>query len=167
MQSPVELLRRYGPKGVLIDSNILLLHVVGSCDRRQIGEFKLTRNYTAEDFETLLTFLRHFKHVVTTQCILTEVSNHLGFLSSQRRKEFFESYSKQIQVLAEPCTPSAELAAEPSFPRFGLTDTSVMHEAKNRFLVLTDDLPLFQYLNRLDVDALNFNYLRMMSWQVV
>ncbi len=164
MRTAKELFGRYSPRGVVIDTNILLLHVVGSFDPTKISEFKITRGYDAQDYNTLIVFLRKFKGIVTTQCILTEASNHLGKLSDPLRRQVFESYSRQIQLLHEPSSPSAVLAGEAVFPRFGLTDVSILHEARGKYLVLTDDLPLFGYLDKVGVDALNFNYLRMASW---
>ncbi len=48
----------------------------------------------------------------------------------------------------------------PAFPKFGLTDTGIVHSARGRFLVLTDDFRLAGYLQRQGIDVVNFNYLR-------
>jgi hypothetical protein len=132
-------------------------------NRQRVVEFKKTRQYTLEDFDLLCGFLGNFARVVTTQCILTEVSNLLGLgLDDQ----CFRSYSVQILKLHEPLIPSAQLANSSLFPRFGLTDTSVYHAGANKFLILTDDLPLSNYLEKQGVDVINFTHIRWLSWEL-
>ena len=47
-----------------------------------------------------------------------------------------------------------------AFPRFGLTDTAILLAAKGKYLVLTDDFPLAQYLQTEAIDVINFNHVR-------
>ena len=47
-----------------------------------------------------------------------------------------------------------------AFSRFGLTDCGIILLAKNKYLVLTDDLKLHLYLKALGIDTINFNNLR-------
>ena len=77
MISDVEgLIGKYRNVGVLVDTNILLLHVVGSTNKQRITQFKRTRErFTIEDFDLLQRILCLFSKVTTTQSILTEVSN--------------------------------------------------------------------------------------------
>jgi hypothetical protein len=66
---------RYARKGILIDTNILLLYFLGSFDQDLIPSFKRTVQFTVEDYNTLLLLLQMFDRLVTTPNILTEVSN--------------------------------------------------------------------------------------------
>ncbi len=47
------LVTHYRTKGVLVDSNLLLLLFIGSYDPQRIKKFKRTQEYTFEDFELL------------------------------------------------------------------------------------------------------------------
>ena len=49
-----ELIARYSRKGILIDTNILLLYFIGSFDPGLISSFKRTARFSVEDYETLL-----------------------------------------------------------------------------------------------------------------
>ena len=66
-----------------------------------------------------------------------------------------------IERFEERFTPSRELARQPHFLKFGFTDTGIVESAKGKFLVLTDDFRLAGYLERREIDVVNFNHLRM------
>ncbi len=46
------------------------------------------------------------------------------------------------------------------FPKLGLTDSAILHLAKDKYLVLTDDFTLCQFLQKAGIDVLNFNHIR-------
>ena len=150
----------YHRKNLLIDSNLLLLFFVGLNDRTRIAKFKRTAQFTVEDFECLIDFVKKFKGIVTTPSILTEVSNLLGQVPDKLRYAFFEHFADGLKNLDEHYTPSRELGNEKAFPKFGLTDTAILQAASGKYLVLTDDLRLAQYLLGQNVDVINFNHLR-------
>lgn len=147
-------------EGLLIDSNLLLLLFVGLYDRSRIEKFKRTAQFTVEDFGLLLTFVGRFKEVVTTPSILTEVSNLLGQLPENLRYSFCKHFGHALKDLHEHYTPSHQLGEGKAFPEFGLTDTAILQAASGKYLVLTDDFRLAQYLLSQDVDVINFNHLR-------
>jgi hypothetical protein len=113
-----------------------------------------------QDFDCLIGVMQSFRQVVTTPSILTEVSNFLGQPPQGLRLSLLQRLSFGIQRLREDFTPSVELVRESCFPRFGLTDAGIVHSARGRFLVLTDDFRLAGYLQRHEIDVVNFNHLR-------
>jgi len=147
-------------EGLLIDSNLLLLLFVGLRDRDRIQKFKRTAQFIIQDFDRLAAFAKRFKQVVTTPGILTEVSNLLGQLPDNIRHYFWQHFALGLKSLHEHYTPSQELGDESAFPNFGLTDTAILHAAVGKYLVLTDDLRLAQYLIGRKIDVINFNQLR-------
>jgi hypothetical protein len=52
----------------------------------------------------------------------------------------------------------------PEFVRFGLTDASIAGVARNRYLVLTDDFRLSNFLRSERQDVVNFNHILQSSW---
>jgi uncharacterized protein YaiI (UPF0178 family) len=48
--------------------------------------------------------------------------------------------------------------------KFGLTDAGIASLYEQGVLVLTDDLPLQQWLASKGLDALNFNHIRQSVW---
>jgi hypothetical protein len=150
----------YRWEGLLIDSNLLLLLFVGLRDRDRIQKFKRTAQFTIRDFDRLAAFIKRFKEVVTMPSILTEVSNLLGQLPETLRYYSWQHFAHGLKNLREHYTPSQELGDESTFPKFGLTDTAILHAAGGKYLVLTDDFRLAHYLVGQNIDVINFNQLR-------
>lgn len=151
---------KYRSKGLLIDSNLLLLYFVGQHDPTQIGAFKRTRAYTRDDYVILRRLLRLFTAIVTTPNVLTEVSNLSGQMPEPVKGQYFERFRREVHVLAETYMPSAEASESPHLGRLGLTDSVIAEISKDKYLVLTDDLPLANLLQKLRIDVINFNHIR-------
>ena len=147
-------------RGVLIDTEPLLLFFVGACDKNRIQTSKCTKAFTVEDYDLLIQFMSNFKRIVTTPNILTEASNLLGYESDKIKRDFYTLFSSYVRGFEERFTPSKKIVIHEHFSKFGLTDLATLDNAKGRYLVLTVDLPLFGYLQNMGVDVINFNHLR-------
>ena len=151
---------KYGRKGVLIDSNLLLLLVVGVYRRDRISTFKRTAKFTKNDFSLLNNLMKRFERVLTTPNILTEVDN-LGRQLSLREHDAFALALKKTAVTFIEEHRHFETAAKlREFSRYGLSDT-VSFLLTNDCLLLSDDLPLYTAVTRAGRDAINFNHLRL------
>lgn len=159
------LLRAYRSRGVLLDSNLLLVYLIGQWNPEQIGRFKRTASFSIEDFLLIVHLVRFFSRVVTTPNILTEVNSLSNQLSEDYKPTYYSKFSEQITLLNEQYVPSSDVASMNTFGRFGLTDCGIEELTRNRYLVLTDDLRLSVHLQTAGVDALNFNHLRFLNWQ--
>jgi rRNA-processing protein FCF1 len=158
-----ELPRPYYNRGLIIDSNLLLLFFVGLHDPTWIDRFKRTSKFSSEDFARLVAFMDRFKEIVTTPSILTEVSNLLGQLPEKLKYSFRLHFARGLKNLNEQYTSSRELGDAPIFAKFGLTDTAILLAARGKYVVLTDDFPLAQYLETQKIDVINFNHLRKLD----
>ncbi len=170
MTDPIlQISERYRTKGVLVDTNILVLDLVGSFNVELIPRFRATKTFQKDDYTILRRFLGRFEVTATTPNILSEASNLLrqGGLPvpDKNRHRYFENLVQRIRILDEHYVRSRDAVAINSFPRIGLTDAAILLLAKGRFLVLTDDLPLSGMLERAGIDALNFNHIRYEVWQ--
>lgn len=155
------LLRRYRRVGVMVDTNLLLLYVVGVTDPRVIETFKRTNRYTVEDFVILVEYIDKFSRRLTTPHILTEVSNFVGQLPDHLKPQGFDRLAAIAQVyLEEHYLPAVMVTNSLAFRVFGLTDVGIGEVAQGQYLVLTDDFPLTVHLQGRGVDVLNFNHLR-------
>lgn len=63
---------------LLIDTNVLMLLLIGRWDRASIPTFRRTATFTVTDFDLLEGALPRYARVVTTPAVLAEVSNLLG-----------------------------------------------------------------------------------------
>ena len=160
----LRLMQRYRSRGVLADANILLLYFIGGFSREQISRFKRTRQFTAGDYDLLVRLLAHFDSVITTPNILTEVNSLSGQLGEPVKTQYFEQFARGIRTLDEQYVASESAARLDEFPKLGLTDSGIMHLAKSKYLVLTDDFKLARFLEGAGIDVLNFNHIRSLAW---
>lgn len=159
-----KLIPRYARNGILVDTNILLLFFLGSFDPSQIPRYDRTAQFTAEDYDTLLALLQRFDKIVTTPNILTEVNSLSGQIKEPARTSYFAKLAEGIHVIEEHYVESREAASTERFAKMGLTDAGILRLAKDKYLVLTDDFPLSQYLQKVGVDVINFNHIRVPYW---
>jgi len=159
------IVQRHARQGILVDTNLLLLLVIGQFERELILSFKRTASYSLEDYDTLLMFVGFFDKLITTPNILTEISNFVGQLADPKKLRVFEFLRDEILLTtAENYLDSNTVAATSPFTALGLTYAAVAELAGGRGIaVLTDDLKLYRTLTSRDgIDAVNFNHLRNM-----
>jgi hypothetical protein len=159
-----QLLAEYRKKGVLVDTNLLLLYVVGIQTPNRIQRFSRTDTFTEDDFDLLSRFLTPFETAVTTPSILTEVSNLLGQLPKQPRRECTTLFRDLIRELDDVYRDAEAICDHPYFIRFRLTDAGIADVSDDAYLVLTDDLPLYHRLAEDQQAVINFNHLRTANW---
>jgi len=152
----LKLIQKYRFRGVLIDTNILLLYIVGTVNTNLIRNFKRTAKFTEEDFYYVSKFIDYFDLKITTPHILTEVSDLLG-----NRIELQNALGKYIDLMEEKFLESSQIAKTKTFLQFSLADTAISETAKNSYLVMTDDNPLFSYLVNQKIDTVNLDQIRM------
>jgi rRNA-processing protein FCF1 len=157
-------MRRYRSRGILVDTNILLLYFVGKFNRDQVPKFKRTNQFTPEDFDLLVRLLSLFKRIATTPNVLSEVSNLSGQLDGSARTAYFREFARGIETLDERYVESAAASRMEHFPKLGLTDSAIFHCSKGQFLLLTDDSRLYELTERSGIDVINFNHLRQAAW---
>lgn len=160
------LFARYRQKGILIDTNILLLYFVGTVNRERISRFNRTQQFVPEDYDLLVQVLDYFQKVITTPNILTEVNSLANQLGEPERSQCFAIFAQGISVvLDEFYIESRLMATSERFTKFGLTDCGILNLAREQYLVLTDDLKLAVYLQKEGIDTINFNNIRVYGWR--
>lgn len=154
------LLLKYRSKGVLIDTNILLLLFVGRYDLSWVSKFKRTKIFTDDDYFLVEKIVSFFARVVTTPNILTEVSNLSNQLPEQIKLKYYQEFVSVVEILEEEYVASATACGQQYFHRCGLADSTITTLARDNYLVITDDFPLANILQGLNIDVINFNHLR-------
>jgi rRNA-processing protein FCF1 len=148
--------------GLLLDTNLFLVYAVGLFSPKLISEFKRTLTYSAADFRMLTDYMARFRRVITTPHVVTEVTDLLDTLNRSRNFRLFATLRQVLLKFEEIHQPSAQIAARQPmrFDKFGLADSALVELASQNYLVMTDDLPLFGYLESLGLPVINFNHLR-------
>jgi rRNA-processing protein FCF1 len=157
---PDQLLAKYKTKGILVDTNLLLLVAVGTYAPQRILTFKRTQQYTLDDYAMILRILERIDRRVTTANILTEVDNLARQLPEVEHFAISEAIFKIVSSSFEVYKPSIEVTQTDVYPRMGLADCVTMAAAVDDVLVLTDDFVLSNRLASIGCDVLNINHIR-------
>lgn len=152
----LKLIQKYKKEGVLIDTNLTLLFIVGTFDINLVRNFKRTSMFSKNDFERVYKFIDYFDQKITTPHILTEVSDFID--NRQGLQTLLKGY---IENSKEVFLESSDLSKKETFLKFGLADTSVTYSAKDDYLIFTDDRRLYGFLENSKIDAVNLDQIRM------
>lgn len=163
MNSIDELIEKHRSNGLLIDTNLFLLYLIGKTNRSRIPVFKRTRQYTIEDFDLLEVLVAQFAILITTPHLLTEVSN-LATLHGTELSRFSDMFKQIVQFTEECYEESRHIMTDTAFDRLGLADAAIAALCRRSMLVLTDDLELHVSLLNRGVDSINFNHIRTYFW---
>jgi hypothetical protein len=158
---------RWRGRELFLDTNLLILYIVGSIDPDLIGRHKRTNQFIPEDYRLLQSVIRRFPRIVTTPNILTEVSNLLDQTEERISQALHAVLGALIKAEAfdERYVRSLDAVSIHEFQRLGVTDSSVLFLAKEKLLVLTEDVHLYLALSHRGIEVLNFNHVREVGWQ--
>lgn len=154
------LVAKHKAAGILVDTNLLLLLVVGSYQKDRIKTFKRTAGYSSRDYILLNDLIARFDVRWTTPNILTEVDNLGRQLPANEHSGFSRSFKKHVGESFEIHHESSVIVAKAEFDRLGLADVASLIQCR-LCLLLSTDLPLYIRACELGYDAINFNHLRM------
>ncbi|MDQ2900840.1 MAG: hypothetical protein M3Y07_13735 [Acidobacteriota bacterium] len=158
------LIKQHRGKSVLVDTNLLVLLLVGLFNTERIRNFKRTQDFTVEDFHTLEKLVNWFgAPLIATPRIVSQVSD-LTDVSGRERIAVRELFKSTIEILEEKYDTAKQLAQHPLFGRFGLGDASIAALCERNVVVLTADVNLQLALGGLGLHAINFNHVRSLGW---
>jgi len=156
-----QLLIKHKSSGVLLDTNLLILYLIGTYDPVFVPKFKRTIMYSIEDFEYLKNYIHQFSKIIVTPQILAESWNFLEKINEKKFKEFIKSIIPTLYLIEEEYIEKNNIIADNSLHYIGITDVSVILAAKNLgCLVLTDDLRSYSYFLKNKIAVININHLR-------
>ncbi|WP_180189943.1 hypothetical protein [Acinetobacter sp. YH01018] len=146
-------------KGVLLDTNLLILLVVGLVDTKLISTHKKLRIYSEDDFKLLVGILDTSSKLVATPHILAETSNLAihGMYNELEAKTFlvlkgitssdkFEEVHELIKTITN----------HDGYLKFGVSDIGLLEALSNGYVLLTDDWKLSGYAEQKGYDVLNY-----------
>ena len=162
MDEASELIHKHRATGVLVDTNLLVLFLVGIVNPSRIGSFKRTSRYNENDFKRLAGLIAQFQQLYVTPGIWAEVNN-LTDLSGDELRLIRLQIRRLTELTLEHHRPGRTITSHRAFPRLGFTDASICELAERAILVLTDDLDLHIWLQDNGLDSLNFTWLRALK----
>lgn len=158
------LIEKHRAKCVFLDTNLLVLLLVGLVNVERARNFKRTQDFTVDDSHSLQSLVRWFGvPLIATPHVLSQVSD-LTDLPGRERRSIRELFKATVEMMEEQYDTAKQLVRTPLFDRFGLGDASVAAVCQRNILVLTADLQLQIALGGFGLDALNFNHIRALKW---
>ena len=143
--------------GAFIDTNLLVLLVIGSVDRGLVAKHRRTRTFTPENYDRLIEWIGDLQVFVTPNT-LTEASN---LLKNPKDIRFLEQLRKLIEISKEIIVSSATAASNSKFTWLGLADTALLEVVSPKRPLITVDLELYvAALSKGKEVAVNFTYLQ-------
>lgn len=143
---------------LLLDTNVLVLLIIGRVDRLQITRHKASNAYSIKDYEKLEQLVAGQSDLATTAHIATEASNLLNWGRADLRRAMLTGLKSFLALAHEINVPSIRGANRPIFLRLGLAD-SVIEDVSVQIpsiAVITADGPLHNELVGHGFNSLNF-----------
>ncbi len=144
------------PASAFIDTNLLILLLVGNVSRTLIEKHKRTRNFIPEDYDRLFRLVASLDRVLVTPNTLTETSNLLNRSQDVRlmkRLKLLINYSKEVYVDSQVAVTNRY------FNQLGLTDATLLEAISEEQPLITVDFDLYgAALSRGQNFAYNFTH---------
>jgi hypothetical protein len=157
-----EILKPFRGGDLLLDTNLLLLWVIGKTDVAFIRRFGRTKErFEESDFALLTKCFGLFKRIVSTPNIVTETSHFLDAIKDNPRK--IAAYSKLHEIVEnvdERYLPSLDVLPHPATTKFGVADAANIIIAESNVLLLSIDAPLVGWARSHRLPAVNYTHLR-------
>jgi predicted nucleic acid-binding protein len=146
---------------IVLDTNLLVLLVVGATSKTLIGVHDRLAAYSEADFDLLNDYLAAASQIVVTPHTLTESSNLLRQIRNPARDRISATLKALIGRAEERFADSQTVAEHADYLRLGLTDCALMTVAAGDEELLTVDLDLYLAALRRGGRAVNFNHVRV------
>lgn len=133
---------RRGQKGIILDTNLLLVYLVGNWDLGKVGSAARTDDYTADDYYTLCNLIEQFGKLVVTPHILTEVCDLAEKDNLSYNGVLFEHLMELCCDLRERRQESVRvMKAHDRVPYrvVGLADAALVEASVKGYFVVTND----------------------------
>ncbi len=145
---------------LIIDTNLLVLFIVGITNRNLITKHRRLKAFSLEDFDLLCQLIESSLQILVTPNTLTETSNLLGYIDEPARSQLFKTFRNLIQKTSEEYVGSRIASNAQEFQRLGLTDSGLLEITGKSRTILTTDLDLYLSALSRGLLAINFNHLR-------
>lgn len=127
---------------ILIDSNALVVLLIGMIDPNLIDSHKRTSIYEIEDYYELTNVIGNIENLIVLPNIWTEVDNLLNDFSGNYKYQYIMQITEVIKSTSEKYLESKNGASSNSFFQLGLTDSLILEHAKECKLLITSDSKL-------------------------
>ncbi len=123
----------------VIDTNALVLLIVGLMDKNLIQRHKRTSSYTKEDFNELSFLIKNPSLLIAPTNVWTEVDNLLNDFRGIHKSEYYLLLRNLIIKTTEEYLASQDIIENKSFQTIGVTDSILLDlSIKSGHLITSD-----------------------------
>jgi len=147
---------------IILDTNLLVLFVVGLSSEKYIKSHKKLGAYTIDDYALLVRILSNSNNVLVTPNTLSEASNLIGYIGEPARSQIYDVFRRFINSpeAKETYVESKSATSHIDFIRLGLADSALLEMSNQTDVLLTADLDLYIAAVSRGLKAENFNHYR-------
>lgn len=138
---------------ILIDSNALIILLLGLIDKNLIGSHKTSSIYTQDDFEQLVSVIQDFRKLIVLPQVWAEADNLLNNFKGNYKYSYLLQLKRLIEQSTERHIATKALMESNYLWEVGITDALILEVAKDCDYVITSDSHLSDILeaNRIPV----------------
>jgi len=145
---------------IFVDTNALVVLIVGLIDTSLISSHRRTSIYEKVDFENLTYLIGDLDKIVTTPNVLTEVDNLLNNFQKGHRWAYFQVIKDLISNSTEQFIESKLCLNSTAFFDLGLTDTGILEICKACDFLITGDSKLADYASAFGIKVVDLVKIR-------
>lgn len=146
---------------ILLDTQLLVLLVVGATDPKMITKHRALQAYTVDDYDLLLYELGDDFKLVLLPNIVSETSNFLRKRGKPDQVDLMLNFAKLINLNKEFYIPSTTLVSHSYYIDLGVADAAILQFCAEGYEILTADLDLYVAAGVLSIKATNFTHRRV------
>jgi rRNA-processing protein FCF1 len=129
----------------LIDTNSLVVLIIGLIDPQLIQRHRRTSIYEEQDFNNLVSFIDDINKLIVIPNVWTETDNLLNNFNRGHKESYIEQITKIIKLTSEKFLASKTALKSNGFFELGLTDSLLLEYAKECDVLITSDSQLSDY----------------------
>lgn len=123
----------------LIDTNVLLVLILGSIDPKLINANKRTSIYEEQDYYDLVSVIGDLKDLIVLPNVWTETDNLLNNTIGRRKYEYLEIFKATVGVCTEEYVETKTVCESTSLYVLGLTDSLLLDFSSHCEMLITSD----------------------------
>lgn len=136
---------------IIIDTNSLIVLILGLIDPKLINKHPRTSIYSEEDFHRLIELIPDFDNLLVLPNIWTEVDNLLKRQIGRRKYVYLSSLKVLTERSTEKYLETREVVVNQTMFDLGLTDTAILEIAQDCNLLITSDSKLSDYAKAMNI----------------